>query len=632
MVIAAAQAAGAAEAPAAAHGPDFLLLALIFLAAAVVAVPLANRARLGSIVGYLVAGVVIGPQVTGLVTNGATVLAVAELGIVMFLFLIGLEMKPSRIWGMRRDIFGLGALQVGLTICAVIWVPLAFGRSPEASLVAAMGLAITSTGILMQVLAERGEVQAPHGQRAFAVSIFQDLMVVPMLAIVALLAPVAAQAAEPWWVGLAKVLGAVAAVVVAGRYALNPLFRLVATSGSREIMTAAALLVVIGAAAIMTAAGLSMAMGAFLAGVFLAESKFRHQLEADIEPFRGLLMGLFFIAIGMTVDLKVIAEAWWRLAIALAFLIVLKAAVMYAVMRLFRYDHAQSVRVALLIAQAGEFGFVLYAAAVANGVMRPDHGSVLVALVVLSMAVAPFLYRLVPLLAPERSDAPAPDEDFSDAKGSVLVIGFGRFGQVTTQMLLAEAVDVTIIDNDVEMIEAAQRFAGRKVYYGDGARYDVLRAAGADRARLILVCIDRQDDATRIVETCKVAFPLARVYARSYDRRHTLTLIEKGVDYELREVFESAIRFGREALVGLDLPEERAAEVEQDIRRRDAERLVAQQAGDMLAGRDKLYGAEPVQPAPLVPPRRPDGARAAARAAPSARTEDPAAVDGGAGL
>lgn len=625
--------AHAAEAGSTAHAasPDFLTLALVFLAAAVIAVPLANRAKLGSIVGYLVAGIIIGPQALGLVTNGGTVLQIAELGIVMFLFLIGLEMKPSRIWTMRHDIFGLGGLQVVLTAFAVIWVPLAFGRPFDASLVAAMGLAITSTGILMQLLSERGEVQAPHGQRAFAVSIFQDLMVVPMLAIVAFLAPVAAQGADPWWVGAAKILGAIAVVVIAGRYLLNPLFRLVATSGSREIMTAAALLVVIGAAAIMTAAGLSMAMGAFLAGVFLAESKFRHQLEADIEPFRGLLMGLFFIAIGMTLDLKVIVDAWWRIAIALALLIALKAVTMYAIMRLFRYDHGQSVKVALLIAQAGEFGFVLYAAAVANGIMQPDHGSILVALVVLSMAISPLLYRLVPLLAREQVGQPAREEDFTDAKGSVLVIGFGRFGQVTTQMLLAEGVDVTIIDNDVEMIEAAQRFSGRKVYYGDGSRYDVLRAAGAANVRLILICTDNPETTTKIVEIARTAFPLAKLYARSYDRRHTLELLEKGIDYEVREVFESAIRFGREALVGLDLTDERAGEVEDDIRRRDAERLMAQRAGDMLAGRDKLYGAEQVQPAPLVPPRR-DGTRPSSVSSTTQPAKDPSLVDGGAGL
>jgi glutathione-regulated potassium-efflux system protein KefB len=631
MIVTPAHAAGAADAGHA--GPEFLSLALVFLAAAVIAVPLANKARLGAIVGYLAGGILIGPQVLGLVPNAATVLAVSELGIVMFLFIIGLEMKPSRIWAMRNDIFGLGSLQVFLTIAIIIWVPLAFGRPWAAALVAAMGLAICSTGVLMQVLAERGETQAAHGQRAFAVAIFQDLMVVPMLAVVALLAPAAAGAhADPWWWTGGKIVLAVAAVILAGRYLLDPLFRVVALAGQREIMTAAALLVVIGAAFLMTAAGLSMAMGAFLAGIFLAESKFRHQLEADIEPFRGVLMGLFFIAIGMSVNLAVIAEAWWRIAIALACLVVFKAAVLYAVMRALKHDHAQSVRVSLLLAQAGEFGFVLYAAATASGVMAPDHGSILVALVVLSMALAPFLYRLVPVLAPEPKTAPEREESFAGARGSVLVIGFGRFGQIACQMLLPEGVDITAIDNDIEMIDAAERF-GFKVYYGDGARFDVLRAAGAENARLILVCTDQRETTTRIVEIAKQAFPLAQVFARSFDRQHTLELLELGVDYELRETYESAARFGREALVALDVPPDRADEVVADMRRRDAIRLNAQRAGDIYAGADQLYVQPGVRPAPLVPPKRGAvGLNPEARAAAEAERRDPTLVDGGAGL
>lgn len=622
----------------AAHGaPDFLAIALIFLAGAVIAVPLANRLKLGSLIGYLTAGILIGPQVLGLVRDPATVLQISELGIVMFLFLIGLEMKPTRIWTMRRDIFGLGGLQVLLTGLVVMWVPIAFGRSLDASVIAGFGLAITSTAILMQILDEGAEVQSPHGQRAFAVSIFQDLMIVPLLALVAFLAPMSAPSGGAWWIGVAKILGAIAAVVLAGRYLLNPLFRLLAASASREIMMAAALLVVIGAAAIMTLAGLSMAMGAFLAGIFLSESNFRHQLEADIEPFRGLLMGLFFIAIGMTVDLKVIAHAWWSILIALVVLVVLKASVMYALMRLFRYDHDQSVRASLLIAQAGEFGFVLYAAAVAAHVMEADHASVLVALVVMSMALSPFLYRLSAVLT-RKAAVEGPEEDFSGLiKGSVMVIGFGRFGQIVCQMLLAERVQVTIIDNDVEMIEAAGKF-GFKVFYGDGSRYDVLRAAGAESARLICICTDKAETTSRIVDICRVAFPLARLFARTYDRRHTIELIGKGIDYEIRETYESGIRFGRAALEALDLTPEHAAEVEADMRARDHERLVAQLATggtNFLAGAEQLYIAPGVHPEPLTPVKKPaapwTGILPAARDGELA-VGDPTTVDGGAGL
>ncbi|MEI8147373.1 MAG: monovalent cation:proton antiporter-2 (CPA2) family protein, partial [Alphaproteobacteria bacterium] len=364
------------------NAADFLTPAVVLLGAAVAAVPLFNRFKLGSVVGYLVAGVIIGPQVFALFKDPQAVLTIAELGIVFFLFLIGLDMKPSRVWSMRRDIFGLGGLQMLVTGLVVMWVPVAFGRALDASLIAGLGLALTSTAVMMQVLEEKGEVHSPHGERAFAVSIFQDLTVVPLLLLVALLSPIPAAAGESWWVSLAKSVAALGVIVVAGRYLLNPFFRMLATLGAREIMAAAALLIVVGAAWLMMLAGLSMGMGAFLAGVFLAESNFRHQLEADIEPYRGILMGLFFMSVGMTVDLSILPWAWWRILVALALLTVLKATIMYGLMRAFGHDHPQSLKVAALIAQAGEFGFVLYAAAVAAGVMDQNHASILIVIVV----------------------------------------------------------------------------------------------------------------------------------------------------------------------------------------------------------------------------------------------------------
>lgn len=610
-----------------AHGPDFLTLSLIFLVAAVVAVPLSNRLKLGAVMGYLAGGIVVGPQGLKLIGEAQTVLHVSELGIVMFMFLIGLEMKPSRIWALRRDIFGLGALQVFLTGLVLSIVPLAFGRSLEASIIAGFGLALTSTAILMQILNEGAEVQQSHGQRAFAVSIFQDLTIVPLLALVAFLSPIAQPATQAWWVGGLKILGAVLFVVGAGRYVLNPLFTILARANTREIMTAAALLVVIGAAAIMTLGGLSMATGAFLAGIFLAESKFRHQLEADIEPFRGLLMGLFFMSIGMTIDPGILIHNWWRLAIALVLLILLKSVVMYGLMRAFSYDHAQSLRAGLLMSQAGEFGFVLYAAAVTAQIMQPDHASILAALVVMSMALAPFLYRLAPRLLASTQANDEPESDFSEARGSVLLIGFGRFGQVVCQLLLAEGIDVTIIDNDIEMIENAGRF-GHRVFYGDGARYDVLRAAGAERAQLICVCTDKQETTTRIVDICKGAFPLAQLFVRSFDRRHTIELIEKGVEFEVREVYESAILFGRTALEQLGLDTQRVSEVEADMRLRDATRLTLQRAGGLLAGSDNLYVGPGIHPEPLTPVKT----QATAKRPLTTPKQDPTLVDGGAGL
>lgn len=579
---------------------SFLIPTLTLLGAAVVAVPLFNRAKLGSVVGYLAAGVLIGPQVLGLIRDPSAALTIAELGVVMFLFLIGLDMKPSRVWSMRRDIFGLGGAQMVVSGLVIMWVPVAFGRALDASLVAGLGLAITSTAVMMQILEEKGEVHSPHGERAFAVSIFQDLTVVPLLLLVALLSPTPAAAGEAWYMSAGKIAVALGAVVVAGRYLLNPFFRLLAQWGAREIMAAAALLVVVGAATLMQAVGLSMAMGAFLAGVFLAESNFRHQLEADIEPYRGILMGLFFMSVGMTVDVHVVIGAWWRLAIALAALIVLKSVVMYGLMRAFGHDHPQSLRVAALIAQAGEFGFVLYAAAVAANVMQPDHASILIGLVVASMAVNPLLYRLAERFAAV-DGAAAPEEDFSDVKGEVLVIGFGRFGQVACQMLLAERVEVTIIDNDVEMIQAAGTF-GFKVYYGDGARLDVLRAAGAARARLVCVCVDKSEAANKIVAVLQEEFPLAKIFVRSFDRAHSIALRNAGVDYELRETFESALRFGQAALGELGLDPIRADDVMADLRQRDEARLTLQQQKGIQAGAGLLH--QQVKPTPLTEPAR----------------------------
>ncbi|NJL50903.1 MAG: potassium transporter, partial [Blastochloris sp.] len=562
---------------------------------------LAKRARLGSIVGYLAAGVVIGPQALGLFHDPGTVSHLAELGIVFFLFLIGLEMKPSRLWKMRGDIIGLGGAQMLITGVTLMWVLLAFGRPFETSLVAGLGLALSSTAILIQILEERGEMRSPHGRRAFAVAIFQDVVIVPILALVAFLSPHPAAAGEPFWLSALKIVGAIASVVLIGRFLLNPMFRALARSGAREIMTAAALLVVLGSATLMTLAGLSMAMGAFLAGVFLAESNFRHQIEADVEPFRGILMGLFFLSVGMALNLSVIASAHWPILLALAMLVLLKASTMYAIMRLFRHDHEESVRVALLMAQSGELGFVVYAAAVSAGVMHADHASILVALVVLSMAINPFLYRLAPLLASRRRKQLTVLQDFSEARGSVLVIGFGRFGQVASQCLLTNGYDVTIIDNDAEMVQSAGRF-GFKVYYGDGTRLDVLRAAGGDRMRLIAVCIDRRDDVDRIVDMVRAAFPACQLYVRAYDRGQSLELLAKGVDYEIRETYESAIAFGRALLIGLGVADLVADEVVADVRRRDGERLVLQQAQGFSAGAHLLHYRRTPAPEPLVQP------------------------------
>lgn len=577
---------------------------LVFLAAAVVAVPVFQWLRLGSILGYLAAGMVIGPQALGLFSDADGVMHVAELGIVLFLFLIGLELNLSRLWAMKRDIFVLGTAQLIFSgLLSMLYPLLVAGRSWQASLIAGLGLALSSTALVMQLLEQRGEVQTPHGQKAFAILLLQDLAVVPLLALVALLAPAAAAGhSQPVWLVGLEMLGAVATVIVAGRYLLNPLFRILANARAHEIMTAAALLIVIAAATLMTIAGLSPALGAFVAGIMLAESSYRHELEADIEPFRGLLLGLFFMSVGMSVDPGVILQHWPVLLGAVITLTGIKVGVVYGLVRLTGSDHATALRTAFLLPQGGEFGFVLFGTAVAAGVMGTEQATLLVALVTLTMALTPLLSSLVPWLLGGQASRTR-HETFDGAKGSVLVIGFGRFGQIVSQMLLPEGVEVTAIDNDVEMVEAAERF-GFKVYYGDGGRLDVLRAAGAGGARLICVCIERKEAATRIVEIARTAFPLAQVYVRAFDRVHSLELLDRGAHYQIRETYESAIAFGRAALEGLQLPAERIAEVEQDVRQRDRERFALQQQGGVEAGGDRLITRPVPRPEPLVKPRQ----------------------------
>jgi monovalent cation:proton antiporter-2 (CPA2) family protein len=586
------------------EAPTLYLDALIFLGAAVVAVPLFRKLRLGSILGYLAAGLLIGPFGLGLFADIHSVMHIAELGVVLFLFIIGLELNLSRLWSMRHDIFVLGTAQVVLCgLLAMLYPLLVVDRPWQASLVAGLGLSLSSTALVMQLLGERGEVQQPHGQKAFAILLLQDLAIVPLLALVALLSPIESASSGPMWLSAGKMLGAVGLVVLTGRFLLSPFFRVLASAGAHEVMTAAALLVVIAAASLMTYVGLSAALGAFLAGVLLAESSYRHELEADIEPFRGLLLGLFFMSVGMTVDLGVIARAWPLLLGALVTVTLIKVGVVYGLMRVLGNPHDTSLRSALLLPQGGEFGFVLFSTAVAANVMQAQQATLLVALVTMTMALTPLLVALGARLT--RAGAqPEREESFDGALGSVMVIGFGRFGQLVSQLLLPMGVDVTIIDNDVEMLEAANRF-GFKLYYGDGTRLDVLRAAGGERARLICICVERKEAANHIVELCRASFPLAQLYVRAFDRVHALELLEHGVHYQMRETFESAIAFGRAALTELGVGSERIAELEEDIRRRDHERLIAQQqARDPWAGKDRLYVRPAPRPEPLTAPQR----------------------------
>lgn len=577
-----------------------LIAPIVFLAAAVFAVPIFRRLKLGSVLGYLAAGIAIGPQGFGFFADADAILAFAELGVVMLLFIIGLEMKASRLWSMRRDILGFGLVQL-IACGAALGLAASFaGLGWRGALIAGAGLALSSTAFAAPLMEERGELTEPYGRRAFAILLMQDVAIVPLLALVVLIAP-GEKAPTGGIAQTLAILAAVALVVLFARYVLNPLFRMLAKAGAREIMTAAALLVVLGAAFVMEVAGLSMAMGAFLAGVLLAESSFRHELEADIEPFRGLLLGLFFIAVGMGLDLDLVARHLGFVAAGVVLLMAVKATIIYALARLSGSPHADAVRIGGVLAQGGEFAFVLFGAAATAGVMPVETSHLLIATVTLSLALTPLVFALANRAARARAEEPA--SDFSDAKGKVIIIGFGRFGQVVAQFLMSQGIEVTAIDYNVEQIRAATRF-GFQVYYGDGTRLDVLRAAGAADATLIALCVVKHDVALRMVDLIRAHFPLAKLYVRSRDRMHSLELLKRDVDYQIRETYESAVAFGVAALEGLGFAREAAKDVEAEMRRRDAERLALQLAEGEAAG-GHLIHTRPVRPEPLLEPKRP---------------------------
>ncbi|MFP2962297.1 monovalent cation:proton antiporter-2 (CPA2) family protein [Myxococcus sp. 1LA] len=586
-------------------GSNDLVKVVALLGAAVVAVPVFRRLGLGSVLGYLAAGLVIGPFGLGWFSDPQAILHVAELGVVMFLFVIGLEMRPSHLWSLRRQIFGLGTLQIAACTAALTGVGLLFGDEPVVAFIGAMGFVLTSTAIVMQLLSERGDIALPHGQKIVSVLLFEDLLIVPLLVLVALLAPGEPSSDASRWTSIGMATGVLVTLLAAGIWLLNPLFRLLAAARAREVMTAAALLVVLGSALLMQLGGLSMAMGAFLAGVLLSESTFRHQLEADVEPFRGLLLGLFFLGVGMALDLSVVRDNWAMILGAVVAMMLVKALCIYAVARLTESSHHEALDRATLMAQGGEFAFVLYSTAAASGVIAAAQNANLTAVVVLSMALTPLVVLAVrPWL--KRQEEKIDDLDVAEGlSGSVLMIGFGRFGQVASQSLLARGVDVTIIDNDVEMIRSAGTF-GFKIYYGDGTRLDVLRASGAASAQVIAVCIDNKEAANRIVELVKSEFSQAKLLVRSFDREHSLQLINAGVDMQVRETFESAIRFGHHALCQLGVPKEDALAIVEAVRRRDAERVQLELAEGLAAGTRLLIGniAPGPTPTPFTPPRK----------------------------
>ncbi|MEG2046263.1 MAG: monovalent cation:proton antiporter-2 (CPA2) family protein [Comamonas sp.] len=592
----------------AADGNTSQLVGIVtLLGAAVVGVPLFKRLGLGAVLGYLAAGLVIGPFGLGLLTDAQTIIHVAELGVVMFLFVIGLEMKPSHLWGLRGQIFGLGSMQVVLSALLLTGVGMAFGFPWQVAFISGAGFVLTSTAIVMQVLAERGDIHAPHGQRIVSILLFEDLLIVPLLAVVAFLAPAdaapASAAAPPLWQRMGIAVLSLGALVAAGRWLLNPMFQVLARAKAREVMTAAALLVVLGAALLMEWGGLSMALGAFVAGVLLSESSFRHQLEADIEPFRGLLLGLFFLGVGMALNLEVVGRNWPLIVAGVLALMAGKALCIYVVARFAKSPHAEAIDRAILMAQGGEFAFVLFTEALKLRVIGAEVNANMTAIVVLSMALTPLVVALHKRWV--RADALSLDgvEAPQDLQGNVLIIGFGRVGQIASQGPLAKGVQLSIIDNDPDTIRAAALY-GFKVYYGDGARPDILHAAGASHAQAIIVCVNDKSAATRIVENVRRECPHVQLVVRAFDREHALELVHHDADHVVRETFESAMVMGRQTLKVLGVDDDEADALMEQVRSRDAERFALETAGGMFAGRALVLG----NIEHIAPPRHGDAA------------------------
>ncbi|MFV5374970.1 monovalent cation:proton antiporter-2 (CPA2) family protein [Acinetobacter calcoaceticus] len=584
-----------------------LVAPVVLLAAAVIAVPIFKRIGLGSVLGYLIAGLIIGPFGFAFFQDSTAILHIAELGIVMYLFLIGLEMQPSHLWSLRREIFGLGTLQIIICALALTGVGLLFGFTWQVAFIGAAGFVLTSTAIVMQLLGDRGDLTQPRGQKIVAILLFEDLLIVPLLAIVAFMAP--NHVVESTSVRLENIgigLIAIAGLIAAGYWLLNPLFRLLAAAKAREVMTAAALLVVLGAALLMQVSGLSMAMGAFLAGVLLSESTFRHQIEADIEPFRGILLGLFFLGVGMSLDLSVVAQNWQLIVSGVIALMLAKALMIYIVARITKSPHTEALDRALLMAQGGEFAFVLFSAALSAQVIDGTIKSNLTAIVVLSMVLTPIVGIIFKRFTQFKANVSLENVNIAEGlSGSVLMIGFGRFGQVTSQLLLARGVDVTIIDNNTDMMRNAEKF-GFKIYYGDGCRLDILHASGAATAQAIVVCVDSKETTNRIVELVTHEFPLAKLLVRSYDREHSLHLVKQKVDFMIRETFESAIKFGGVILQELGVDEDEVERITEEIRDLDNERFETEiAADDVNAGVGMQYThTHPRPTAPLIRPKR----------------------------
>ncbi|GAB2836545.1 glutathione-regulated potassium-efflux system protein KefC [Comamonas piscis] len=614
------------------HAPAWLTYTFLYLAAAVIAVPISRALGLGTIIGYLVAGIFIGPSGLQLVSNVQDILHFSEFGVVLMLFLIGLELQPSRLWSMRRPIFGVGTAQVVLCTAGLFAAGLAFGYDWHLALIAALGLALSSTAIALQSIAERNLMSTTSGKTSFAILLFQDVAAIPILALIPLLA-VGHQAAQNdgnILLEIGKTLAIIVAVILVGRYLLRPVLRWIAQSESREISTATALLLVVGIAFLMLQIGLSMALGAFLAGVLLADSEFRAELETDIEPFKGLLLGLFFIAVGMSIDFSVILQSPLTMLVLVTLFLLIKCVVIYGLAKLLRMPVQERPLFTLLLAQGGEFAFVVFSAAQAQRILTPQQSSLLIGSVAISMVATPLIVAamdrwLMPRFANLAKGGDTPPELSEQQEATVLIAGFGRYGQIVTRVLLSQGIKAVILDHSVEMLQVAQNF-GYRVFYGDATRQDLLRIAGAEKAEVMVIAVDDELQTNQIVRLVQQHFPHLKIVARAKDVAHWYALRDMGVHHVDREVFDSSLQTAEKALELMGYSEEdaqyvvtvfRAHNIELSdkmyehhhdretmlaVAKQGREQLVEQMARERQERQDQVQDAKDAPSSPYPPP------------------------------
>ena len=550
----------------------------IFLAAAVIAIPIFRRFKLGSVLGYLTAGIIIGPACLGLISEVDTTQYIAEFGIVLLMFVIGLELQPSRLWVMRKPVFGLGSAQIIVTTaCLAALACFGFGQSWRASLVLGFGLSLSSTALVLQLLAERGQLNSQHGRAAFSILLFQDIAVLPALALLPLLAAATLRnnGNQAGWLLVVKLVAVLGTVIVGGRYVLRPMLRIIAATRVSEAFTAAGLLIVLGTALLVSQVGLSLSLGAFLAGVLLADSEFRHELEADIEPFKGLLLGLFFISVGMSANLALVRERpLMIIGLTLGFMVV-KLGILYAMGRLSRHTTAASRGLAVSLPAGGEFAFVLFGLAASLGIMAPETAQLLVLVVTASMVLSPVLLALYDVTFKAPAEDEGPYDQPAELYPKVIIAGFGRFGQIVGRILRARKISFTALEANQTQVDFLRRF-GNKVYYGDASRLEMLRAAHAENAEVFVLAIDDVEAAVKTAQLIRTHFPHLKVFARARNRQHAFRLMDLSVAYAIRETFLSSLEMSAQVLEALGSSKAVALDTVRKFRMHDEQTMTRQ--------------------------------------------------------